>query len=240
QRRLQPLRQGGRPTGPPRPRRRFRQGREAASQALPDLQDTLHRAQSGAREGRPRPRRPHLRRRGPRAPLRHDQGQPRHPDRGPQGLRQVTARPRTSGFSTMSLKIALIGAKGRMGQAIIAAANEAGHSVVAPLDAGDNLASGIALADVIIDFSFHKVTAEVVALAVASGKPLVIGTTGHSPEEKQSLLAQAAGIPCVWSGNYSVGVNLLFALTRRASAILGEDYDAEVVEMHHRFKKDAP
>lgn len=140
----------------------------------------------------------------------------------------------------MSLKIALIGAKGRMGQAIIAAANEAGHSVVAPLDAGDNLSSGIALADVIIDFSFHKVTAEVVALAVASGKPLVIGTTGHSPEEKQSLLAQAAGIPCVWSGNYSVGVNLLFALTRRASAILGEDYDAEVVEMHHRFKKDSP
>src|SRR5690606_39839905 len=95
-----------------------------------------------------------------------------------------TRRSSDLGFSTMSLKIALIGAKGRMGQAIIAAANEAGHSVVAPLDAGDNLASGIALADVIIDFSFHKVTAEVVALAVASGKPLVIGTTGHSPEER--------------------------------------------------------
>jgi 4-hydroxy-tetrahydrodipicolinate reductase len=50
----------------------------------------------------------------------------------------------------------------------------------------------------------------------------------------------AGKVPCVWAGNFSVGVNLLFALTRRASAVLGSDYDAEVVEMHHRFKKDAP
>jgi 4-hydroxy-tetrahydrodipicolinate reductase len=68
----------------------------------------------------------------------------------------------------------------------------------------------------------------------------VIGTTGHSAEDKKHLLAEAAKIPCVWSGNYSVGVNLLFALTRRAASVLGSDYDAEVVEMHHRFKKDAP
>jgi 4-hydroxy-tetrahydrodipicolinate reductase len=68
----------------------------------------------------------------------------------------------------------------------------------------------------------------------------VIGTTGHSAEEKAALMKEAAKIPCVWSGNYSVGVNLLFALTRRASQVLGSDYDAEVVEMHHRFKKDAP
>jgi 4-hydroxy-tetrahydrodipicolinate reductase len=140
----------------------------------------------------------------------------------------------------MSLRIALIGARGRMGQAITSAAHEAGATIAAPIDAGDDLAAGIAQSDVIIDFSSHKISAEVVRLAVAHQKPLVVGTTGHAAEEKKHLLAQAAKIPCVWSGNYSVGVNLLFALTRRAASILGSDYDAEVVEMHHRFKKDAP
>lgn len=140
----------------------------------------------------------------------------------------------------MPLRIALIGARGRMGQAITAAALETGITISAPLDVGDDLAAGIAGCDVIIDFSFHKTTPEVIRLAAAQNKPLVIGTTGHAADEKKHLLAEAAKIPCVWSGNYSVGVNLLFALTRRASSILGSDYDAEVVEMHHRFKKDAP
>lgn len=140
----------------------------------------------------------------------------------------------------MSLKITLIGARGRMGQALTAAVAEAGHTLAAGVDVGDDLKAGIAAGDVVIDFSFHAVTAEVIAQAKALGKPLVIGTTGHGAEAKRALLAEAAALPCVWSGNYSVGVNLLFALTRRASAILGADYDAEVIEMHHRFKKDAP
>lgn len=140
----------------------------------------------------------------------------------------------------MSLRIALIGARGRMGQAITAAAKEAGATISAAIDAGDDLAAGIAACDVIIDFSFHKITPEVIRLAAAHGKPLVIGTTGHAADEKKHLLVEAAKIPCVWSGNYSVGVNLLFALTRRAASVLGSDYDAEVIEMHHRFKKDAP
>jgi 4-hydroxy-tetrahydrodipicolinate reductase len=140
----------------------------------------------------------------------------------------------------MPISIAVIGAKGRMGQANIAAVREAGATLAATLDQGDDLAAGIAAADVVIDFSFHSATAEVIRLCVAHQKALVIGTTGHPAEEKKHLLAAAAAIPCVWSGNYSVGVNLLFALTRRASAVLGSDYDAEVVEMHHRFKKDAP
>lgn len=127
-----------------------------------------------------------------------------------------------------------------MGQAITAAAIEAGCVISAAIDAGDDLAAGIAGCDVIIDFSFHKITPEVIRLAIAHHKPLVIGTTGHAADEKKHLLAEAAKIPTVWSGNYSVGVNLLFALTRRASAVLGSDYDAEVIEMHHRFKKDAP
>jgi 4-hydroxy-tetrahydrodipicolinate reductase len=140
----------------------------------------------------------------------------------------------------MPKRITIIGAKGRMGQANLAAAREAGAEVVAALDQGDDLAAGIAAADVVIDFSFHTATAEIIRLCIAHRKALVIGTTGHSAEEKKHLLTEAARIPCVWSGNYSVGVNLLFALTRRAASVLGSDYDAEVVEMHHRFKKDAP
>ena len=140
----------------------------------------------------------------------------------------------------MPLRIALVGAKGRMGHAIASAAQELGHSISAAIDAGDDLAGGIAQCDAVIDFSSHKITGEVIKHAVANKKPLVIGTTGHSAEEKKHLLAQLSTIPCVWSGNYSVGVNLLFALTRRASSVLGSDYDAEVIEMHHRFKKDAP
>jgi 4-hydroxy-tetrahydrodipicolinate reductase len=140
----------------------------------------------------------------------------------------------------MPLRIALVGARGRMGQAITAAAQTLGHTISAPMDQGDDLAAGIKTADAVIDFSFHATTREVIAHASAFRKPLVIGTTGHAAEEKKHLLAEAAAIPCVWSGNYSVGVNLLFALTRRAASVLGSDYDAEVVEMHHRFKKDAP
>lgn len=140
----------------------------------------------------------------------------------------------------MPLQIALIGAKGRMGQAIIAAAPETGAAIVWPLDQGDDLAAGIQKADAVIDFSFHTTTTQVIALAVAHRKPLVIGTTGHSADEKTALRKEAAKTATVWSGNYSVGVNLLFALTQRAASVLGSDYDAEVIEMHHRFKKDAP
>jgi 4-hydroxy-tetrahydrodipicolinate reductase len=139
-----------------------------------------------------------------------------------------------------NLRIALVGAKGRMGQANTAAIHAAGADLVASLDAGDDFAAGIALADAVIDFSAHHATADVIHHCVAQQKALVIGTTGHTAEAKALLLAEAARIPCVWSGNYSVGVNLLFALTRRAARLLGPDYDAEVVEMHHRYKKDAP
>lgn len=137
-------------------------------------------------------------------------------------------------------RILLNGSKGRMGQVITATAAEFGVPISAALDVGDKPADHIAGCDVIIDFSSHHVTRALLELAIAHQKPIVIGTTGHSAETKAELLKLAAQVPCVWSGNYSVGVNLLFALTRRATAILGSDYDAEVLEMHHRFKKDAP
>lgn len=140
----------------------------------------------------------------------------------------------------MALSISIIGAKGRMGQAIAAAAEACGHTVTGRVDAGDALADAFRIADVVIDFSSHQTTRAVLELARTYSRPLVIGTTGHSASEKRELSQLAAQIPCVWAGNYSVGVNLLFALTQRATAVLGADYDCEVIEMHHRFKKDAP
>jgi 4-hydroxy-tetrahydrodipicolinate reductase len=140
----------------------------------------------------------------------------------------------------MPLPILLNGARGRMGQAIAAAAAEMDAVITAATDAGDNPAAHLAGCAVIIDFSSPQGTRTLLEQTVAAKKPIVIGTTGHSAAEKEALLKLAARVPCVWAGNFSVGVNLLFALTRRATAVLGADYDTEVVEMHHRFKKDAP
>ncbi|MDB6093380.1 MAG: Dihydrodipicolinate reductase [Verrucomicrobia bacterium] len=140
----------------------------------------------------------------------------------------------------MAIRILINGAKGRMGHALITTSGELGIEVAAAIDAGDDLSSVITKADVIVDFSSPAATKSVLDQAIANKKAVVIGTTGHSAADKKELLVLAGKIPCVWAGNFSVGVNLLFALTRRAAGILGSDYDAEVVEMHHRFKKDAP
>ncbi|HZZ20727.1 MAG TPA: 4-hydroxy-tetrahydrodipicolinate reductase [Opitutaceae bacterium] len=140
----------------------------------------------------------------------------------------------------MALKILLNGSRGRMGAAIAAAAKREGVEIAAATDQGDDVSASIGSVDVVVDFSSPLATRGLIAAAVAAGKPLVIGTTGHAPELKAELLPIAAKVPCIWAGNFSVGVNLLFALTRRASRLLGEDYDTEVVEMHHRLKKDAP
>jgi 4-hydroxy-tetrahydrodipicolinate reductase len=140
----------------------------------------------------------------------------------------------------MSLSLLINGARGRMGLELIGAASKMGLTVGGAVDVGDNFASVAERCDVIVDFSSHAATRAIIAFAVAHKKPLVIGTTGHASAEKKELLALVAKTPCVWAGNFSVGVNLLFALTRRAASVLGSDYDAEVIEMHHRLKKDAP
>lgn len=140
----------------------------------------------------------------------------------------------------MSLKICIVGAKGRMGQAIAEAAVEAGHQVVSKIDMGDDLEAGIAAADAVIDFSFHTVTESVFTAAAKLGKPVVCGTTGHSQEERAKLLDIASKTATVWAGNFSIGVNLLCYLVEKAASILPPDYNAEIVEMHHRMKKDAP
>jgi 4-hydroxy-tetrahydrodipicolinate reductase len=137
-------------------------------------------------------------------------------------------------------RIILHGAAGRMGHALAAAAAELQLTVAAVVDVNDDLAVALPKGDVVIDFSSPAATSRLIELAVAAGKALVIGTTGHTAAEKKRLTVVAARVPTVWAGNFSVGVNLLFALTARAARVLGDDYDAELVEMHHRQKKDAP
>lgn len=140
----------------------------------------------------------------------------------------------------MSLPILLNGSNGRMGQTIATLAGEMNASIFASTDVGDDPSAHVSGCSVIMDFSSPHATEQLLELAATHQKPIVIGTTGHSADEKARLLSLAARVPCVWAGNFSVGVNLLFALTRRAAAVLGADYDPEVIEMHHRFKKDAP
>jgi 4-hydroxy-tetrahydrodipicolinate reductase len=128
-----------------------------------------------------------------------------------------------------------------MGQALLScAARHTDLEIVGQVDQGDDLLSVIAKGNVLIDFSFHETTATVAELCVRHQKALVIGTTGHDDAEKTRVSKAKAHIPIVWASNYSTGVNMLFWLTRRAGEILGPDFDLEIVEMHHRMKKDAP
>ena len=138
-------------------------------------------------------------------------------------------------------RIIITGAKGRMGQTLIACAERNPEFQIAgQIDLGDDLLPLIKEGDVVIDFSFHDVTAKFAALCAEHGMPLVIGTTGHSEPEKSQISNLKSQIPIVWASNYSTGVNTLFWLTRKAAEILGPGFDLEVVEMHHRTKKDAP
>lgn len=161
-------------------------------------------------------------------------------------------------------KVAIAGAAGRMGRMLVRCGHEmsgidvtgateiAGHASLG-LDAGTlagigslgvaltpSLGDALANADVLIDFTFHSAVAINAAAAAASGKSIVIGTTGLTDEEAVVVHNAARTVPIVWAPNMSLGVNLLFALAQRAAAILGTDYDAEIVEAHHRHKQDAP
>ena len=138
-------------------------------------------------------------------------------------------------------KIIITGFKGRMGQGLLACAARIPEiEIVGQIDLGDDLANVVSKCDVVIDFSFHNVTLGVAQLCAQHKKALVIGTTGHAAAEKSEISNLKSQIPIVWSSNYSTGVNTLFWLTRKAAEILGPAFDLEVVEMHHRLKKDAP
>ena len=127
-----------------------------------------------------------------------------------------------------------------MGQTLIALAENENARVVARKDIGDSLAEGLDEVGAAIDFSHHTATPELAEICAERGIPLVIGTTGHTDAEKERILACTRQIAIVWAGNYSIGVNLLFHLTETAARVLGERYQPEVTEIHHRHKKDAP
>jgi 4-hydroxy-tetrahydrodipicolinate reductase len=138
-------------------------------------------------------------------------------------------------------KVVIIGSKGRMGKALLAcAAQNPEVEVVGQIDQGDDLRQVIAKADAVIDFSLHTTTLAIAKTCAEYKKALVVGTTGHTEQESAEIKALSSQIAIVLSSNYSTGVNTLFWLTKKAAEILGSDFDLEIVEIHHRLKKDAP
>lgn len=138
-------------------------------------------------------------------------------------------------------KIVIIGAKGRMGEALVRLAKaDPLLEFVAGISRGDDLLKPLQACDVLIDFAHHTATVPLVHASVLAKKGLVIGTTGHTTAEREEILVASRHVPIVLAPNFSVGVNLLFYLSRIAARILGPDYDQEIVEMHHRLKLDAP
>jgi len=108
-----------------------------------------------------------------------------------------------------------------------------------PIGAGPE--SVLDAGEVIIDFTFHEATMKLARLAASHGKAMVIGTTGLSADNLVDLRELAsASFPCVQAPNMAVGVNVLFKVARKMAAVLGDGYDIEIVEAHHRLKKDAP
>jgi 4-hydroxy-tetrahydrodipicolinate reductase len=163
----------------------------------------------------------------------------------------------------MAVRIAIAGAGGRMGQALIettlateglalASAFDVPGSAAVDCDAGERFGrvTGVIIgadpeaaaraADVLIDFTRPEGTLAHLAAAARHGTGAVVGTTGLSPQQKAELGAYAQKIPVVFAPNMSVGVNVLLTLVETAARRLGADYDIEILEMHHRHKVDAP
>lgn len=105
-----------------------------------------------------------------------------------------------------------------------------------------DLTAGLAIADILIDFTTPEATTEAVAACQKAKRPLVTGTTGLSATQQAKLKQAAATIPVLWAPNFSLGVNLLFSLAEQAATALGdnEDIDIEILELHHKHKVDAP
>lgn len=163
------------------------------------------------------------------------------------------------------LRITIVGAAGRMGRRLIAltaadpeltlvGAVDANAAEFAEQDAGELAGVGLldvgfsatlsdellAKTDAVIDFSAPDQTLAMLTASFAAGVAYVLGTTGHTPEQKADIEAAAATGRLVAAPNFSIGVNTLFVLVEQAAKILGDDYDIEIVEMHHNLKKDAP
>lgn len=163
-----------------------------------------------------------------------------------------------------NVRVAVIGAAGRMGRALIEAINEgAGVELTAAIDrpgnsligadagelAGigslgvsvvDSLAAVVDDFDVLIDFTAPAATVANAEFCAANGKKMAIGTTGLSEEQKQALAVCAEKTAIMFAPNMSMGVNLCFKLLEMAAKVLGDDVDIEIIEAHHRHKVDAP
>jgi 4-hydroxy-tetrahydrodipicolinate reductase len=137
-------------------------------------------------------------------------------------------------------KIGIIGSKGRMGQALVAAIAEAGLLHAGGVDQGDDVAGLAEASDVLVDFSSPYALEAILAACTGAAKPIVIGTTGLEERHHWLIDDAAQDIPILQTGNTSLGVTMLAALVHEAAARLGPDWDIEIVEMHHRMKVDAP
>lgn len=161
----------------------------------------------------------------------------------------------------MKPRLVVIGAAGRMGRRILALAKESGRfNIVAAierpghpdigkdaglvaaagamhLDLGTQFPSG---ADVAVDFSQPEAANRTLDYCAETGVALVLGTTGLSSQQREILKTASGKVPIIYATNMSVGMNVLFFLAGKVATMLGEEYDIEIIEQHHRFKKDAP
>jgi 4-hydroxy-tetrahydrodipicolinate reductase len=139
------------------------------------------------------------------------------------------------------VRVLLIGAAGRMGKTVRELVQNAPDiQIVAECDLGDSIEPAMQDCDVAIDFSQADSIDEICRTALQQGKSLVIGTTGHSEQQRKTIEETAHSVPIVLASNFSVGVNVLFWLTQKAAELLGSDFNPEIVETHHKMKKDAP
>lgn len=137
-------------------------------------------------------------------------------------------------------RIGIIGSAGRMGQAIAVAIAAAGEELAGGIGRDGDVAALAASSDILIDFSSPPALERNLEAAATAGTPIVVGTTGLE-ERHHWLIDQAAErVAVLQTGNTSLGVTLLAHLVREASARLGEDWDIEIVETHHKMKVDAP
>lgn len=141
----------------------------------------------------------------------------------------------------MATRIGILGAAGRMGHAVAEIVEaRAGIELAGRADAGDDVAVAAQASDVLIDFSTPAALVDNLDAAAAAGIGIVIGTTGLDAQHQAAIEAASRRIPILQAANMSLGVNLLAHLVREAAARLGEDWDIEIVELHHRHKVDAP
>ena len=137
--------------------------------------------------------------------------------------------------------VLLVGAAGRMGRTVVDLVNnDPKIQIVAQCDLGEPIDPAMKNCDVAMDFSHADAITEICRTALHHHKSLVIGTTGHSQEQRRLIEGAAQSLAIVFAPNFSIGVNALFWLTREAAELLDSDFNPEIIETHHKMKKDAP